>query len=407
MPKKTISERFVQEAVHQQLNRKYYRRKPIYAGMESYTGLKRADVMLAFMRAPNRPYVVVVECKSRTTIGQLKLQADEQGNVWVGRLLAAAILLGVGTALGWNWYFNALNTSLLLGVFVGLVVILGSWLGRMELFFLQSVKAIEQLAGYPANESWIAISEDTFSNANDYRQLRRQCQKNRIGLIVVDQAGRLRLKLKPRAIHVFNDYLARYGKKRKILARIDRGSGYGPTPAERAKRWRQSAVGLGGLLLVGAVGALGYEASNGPVLPDPIAAEVDLWPETIGTDTLMTSSPIDSSVLEQTNRTNYSRACEELIFFEGRNFLLADLLCPDETCAIDRSRQLVAAGLKKVGFLSTDCFSSSLPNNHFLVYTGHFERRVTTQSAARQQREILSMAGLEEALNRPLRIREK
>ncbi|OAV43213.1 hypothetical protein [Lewinella sp. 4G2] len=271
MPAKPMTERFVQNAVAERLNKKYYRRRSAYVATEAYTKLKRADVLLAFMRARNSPYVVVVEAKSRTTIHQLKLKDNHKRLRWTGRGVTLILLALLSGTLGYQWYFNAVNTVLLLSLFLLGSVIITSVMRWLVLTRLQSVGAIEQLSRYPANEQWIAIGEDTITKEEDYAALHRQCRKNRIGLIVVNKRGKLKIKTEPAPRHTFNNYLDPYGKKKEILKVIEERPEYGATRAERKKRRRQ-LVNI--LLLVGLVAVLSllfYEENVAPVVPDPFS----------------------------------------------------------------------------------------------------------------------------------------
>ena len=172
-------------------------------------------------------------------------------------------------ALGYQWYFNALNTILLTAIFLLGSILITAIVRWLELNALKSVSAIEQLGRYPANEQWIAIGEDTFVNPAEYRTLLRQCRKNRIGLIVVTAGGKMRVKAEPAPKHTFNNYLGRYGKKRIVLKAIEQDAEYGPTPPERKKRRRQSFNILVLLALVGVLSLLAYDETVAPVVPDP------------------------------------------------------------------------------------------------------------------------------------------
>ena len=264
-----MTERFVQDTVAERLNKQYYRRRPAFIATEAYTKLKRADVFLAFMRARGRPYVVVVEAKSRTTIHQLKLRDDRKKLRWTGRVSTLILLAALSGALGYQWYFNAVNTVLLISLFLMGSAIITAFVRWLELTRLKSVGAIEQLGRYPANEQWIAIGDDTFTQPEDYRALLKQCKKNRIGLLVVNRRGKMRIKAEPAPKHTFNNYLDRYGKKKNILAVIDNNPDYGPTRSERRKRRRQA---FNIFLMLGTFGVLCltvYDENVARVVPDP------------------------------------------------------------------------------------------------------------------------------------------
>lgn len=396
----TISERFVQDAVAEQLNRRYYRRKPVYAGTETYTKLKRADVLLAFMRAPKRPYTVVVEAKSRTTIGNLKLKAQPHKELWWSRTIAATLIVVLMLVTGYEWYVNAMNAMLLLAAFIAGVALIG-WLVRVaDLRFTKSISAIEQLAGYPANESWIAIAEDTFAKTADYRELRLQCRKNGVGLIVVNRRGKLSFKAYPKPRHTFNDYLSKYGKKRTILAKIAGDGRYGPTPAERRQRRRQTAVALGGLVFAGAVGLLTYEKQYGPVVVDPIATGYVDLPLVFSDDTTATTIQIPRSLPTYT-----PQSCSELAVTE-RSFIVVDLFARSPEAAQKRVTELRDQGFETMQYISASCFTSWANEERFVVHANFIHPdRSSANQAARSYREKLSELGLSTSFGKPLKVK--
>ena len=253
---KALAERFIQQAVARELNRRYYRRQPAHVSTEVYTELKRADVLLAFMRAPGRPYVVVVEAKSRGTIRQLNLNRSERG----GKLRWLPWVL-VSGALAFYWMGG--DPRWCLAAVVG-AVLLRALLRRN----VPGVPALRQLSRYPANESWLAIGADTFARPDGRAVLAKHCRKNGVGLLVVDTDGGLAWPVIPRPRHTFNDYLSRYGRREEILASIDHEPRYGPTPPERRQNARR--IGLI-LLLVAALAAITFWSwpGDGPEAASP------------------------------------------------------------------------------------------------------------------------------------------
>lgn len=418
MAKKPLTERFIQHSVAERLNREYYRRKPAYVNTEVYTRLKRADVFLAFMRARKRPYVVVVEAKSRTTIHQLKIK-DNPGRIrWAGRLLTLALIVGLSAALGYQWYFNALNTLLLLGLFV-----FGSWLisliiQRLELSFLGSVGAIEQLARYPANEKWIAIGEDSIVKPEAYRQLRQQCRKSGVGLIMVTRTGKIRLKEIPRPRHTFNNYLSSYGKEATILKAIDKRPDYGPTPPEKRKFRRQL---LNGALLLGAVGFLSlltYEENYGPVVPDPFEvsyepAATDPAPEPStapapppGISGQSDSGTVDSATggADAGAKEVEEAGCDGFVV-TSRSFIVVDALLNDRRTAA-RLAELSAAGVTGIRTVPTECLNSWPAAGRQALYTGEiYPNRPAAKQAAAAYREMLETKGISVAYGKAVKVR--
>jgi len=429
MAKKTLTERFIQNSVAERLNKEYYRRKPAWVTTEEYTKLKRADVFLAFMRARNRPYVVVVEAKSRTTIHQLKLKEAPRQTRWAGRAVTLLLIVGLSAVLGYQWYFNAVNTLLLLGLFVLGSSLISAALSRLELSVLGSISAIEQLGRYPANEKWIAVGEDTFARPKEYETLVSQCEKNGIGLIVVNARGRIKRKLIPEPRHTFNNYLDNYGKKTKIMAAIDKRADYGLTPPERAKQRRQLGNVAGLLALVGVLGLISYEENYRPVVPDPFAeGYVDLAEEDYPEDStvFITNTPdfddagFGDAAPELRSSSGRIRAGASVVEGQGekaadcsglaverRAFILVDaLLKPGK--AAERLAQLRKARISGFAIIPTDCLNSWPASGRHAVYLDTvFADRPAAKGFADLHRAQLKTAGLDFRYGRVVKVRPR
>ena len=418
MAKKTLTERFIQNSVAERLNKEYYRRKPAWVTTEEYTKLKRADVFLAFMRARKRPYVVVVEAKSRTTIHQLKLKEAPQQTRWAGRAVTVVLIVGFSAVLGYQWYFNAVNTLLLLGLFVLGSSLISAVLSKLELSILGSISAIEQLGRYPANEKWIAVGEDTFVRPEEYDTLVSQCRKNGLGLIVVNARGRIKRKLIPAPRHTFNNYLGNYGKEAKILAAIDKRADYGPTPPERAKRRRQLGNIVGLVALVGLLGLISYEENYRPVVPDPFAEGYvdlpDIVNDSLADDTAegpdLGADPDKvrgrkragaGEVEEPEPATN---DCSSLII-ERRSFIVVDALLNPRNSP-KRLTQLRGAGISGFRAIPTDCLNSwPAPGRHAVYLDTIFADRPAAQRFADQHRARLDENGLDFRYGKVVKVR--
>jgi len=402
MPKKILTERFIQDSVAERLNKEYYRRKPAYVATEAYTRLKRADVFLSFMRARKRPYVIVVEAKSRTTIHQLKLKEAPHQVRWAGRLVAIAFIVGLSVALGYQWYFNAVNTLLLLLLFVAGSSLISAVISKLRLSALGSISAIEQLGRYPANEKWIAVGEDTFVRPEEYEVLRSQCRKNGIGLLVVDARGRVRRRAIPTPTHTFNNYLGSYGKEAQVLKAIDKRPDYGPTPPERAKKRRQLLNIASLLAVVGLLGLVTYEENYRPVVPDPFtyeedAAFMDTLPEIMGGDAGATE------VEEPGLATDPCTA----LTVERRSFIVVDALLRPRN-APKRIAQLEAAGLIGWRAIPTDCLNSWPAPGRAAVYKDTvFADRPAAARVAKRHKAALEAAGLDFRYGRVVKVRPR
>lgn len=423
MPKKPLTERFIQNIVAERLNRDYYRRQPAYVDTEVYTRLKRADVFVAFMRARKRPYVVVVEAKSRTTIQQLKLKENPDRVRCAGRLITLGLIVGLSAVLGYQWYFNALNTLLLLGLFVFGSWAIGNGIRWLELNVLSSVGAIEQLARYPANEKWIAIGDNSIVKPQAYRQLSRQCRKSGIGLLVVTASGKLRFREIPRPRHTFNNYLSSYGKRDHIYKVIDKRPAYGPTPPERRK-FRRQLLNAG--LLVAAVGFLGlltYEQNYGPVVPDPFedgyaygtyttVPTERVYPEGAKKESseqeVIVRQGGAAAGAEQVDEAKQAGATACTAFtVPTRSFIVVDGLL-DERRSTNRLRELATAGVTGLRSVPTQCLNSWPSPGRQAIYTGVvYPDRPTARAAARAYRALLKDKGLSVDYAKPVKVRPR
>lgn len=391
---KPYTERFIQDAVAEQLNKKYYRRKPAFVSTEVYTRLKRADVMISFMRARNRPYVVVVEAKSRTTIHQLKLQEKDSRVRFIAQSTTLAVIVGLSAVIGYQWYFNALNTLLLMGVFIGGSILVGTLIRRLEWSIVGAISAIEQLGRYPANEHWVAVGENTFVRPEEFRTLKRQCKKNGVGLIVVDRRGKIQLRVIPEPRHVFNDYLSKYGKRNNIMAVIDRNPDYGPTPPERAKQRRQLLNAALLLSVVGLLSTIAYEENYGPVIPDPFEPgwEVEAARSMTGYEE---AAPGPEAV-----------SCEDFRASE-RSFVVVDALLREDE-ARRRIAELAAAGLTGQRIVATECLNSwPAPGRYAVITSVLFPHRPQAKAAAERYRAWCDRKGLPPAYGRAVKVRPK
>jgi hypothetical protein len=436
MAKKTLTERFIQNTVAERLNKEYYRRKPAYVNTEVYTKLKRADVFIAFMRARNRPYVIVVEAKSRTTIHQLKLKEEPRLIRWAGRGVALALIVGLSATLGYQWYFNAMNTLLLLAVFILGSSLISSLIRRLELSSLGSISAIEQLGRYPANEKWIAVGEDTFARPAAYDVLKRQCSKNGLGLLVVTEKGKIRRVLIPEPRHAFNDYLSDYGKRKSILAQIDKRPDYGATPPERAKQRRQLLNGAVLLAVVGLLALLGYEDRVRPIVPDPFANSYPIGAPTstpekrvpVKGEDLRQRTDVGTSSPEQEGASSgYVAAgdapggaaagatevrkqgttgpdCAALVI-DSRSFIVVDAILKPEKAKV-RLAELSAAGIPGMQLIATDCLNSWPAPGRETLYTGIlYPNRPAAAAAARAYNNLLETKGMDAAYGKAVKVR--
>ncbi|WP_116105914.1 hypothetical protein [Lewinella sp. IMCC34191] len=384
---KPLSERFIQQSVAERLNKDYYRRRTAYVSTEAYTKLKRADVLLAFMRAPKRPYVVVVEAKSRTTIRQLRL--SKHGEKGAGRLLSVVLLAFVSAYLGHRGLEEGWAMPVLVLALIGSNLALYFIVMRVQLRFLRSVPAIRQLGQYPANESWLAVGKNTLRDPIELSTLRKHCRKNGVGLILVDARGRLFYREIPRPRHIFNDYLSRYGRRSEILATIDHQPTYGPTPPEKRQNRRRLFSVLVILLVVAGLVMLVYgedpikETSEGsiPALPTPEGVDIG-------------GGPVDFEALADTTGDATPTAnptpprCPELKPNEVA-YVVVDGLYADADASV-RMTRLRAAGIRGHEMIAATCLDRDARAPAAVTTGKRYAGPQDAREAARRYRALLA-----------------
>ena len=376
---KQMSERTIQHAVAEQLNKKYYRRRTAYVSTEAYTKLKRADVILAFMRAPNRPYVVVVEAKSRSTVRQLRLRSQRNGSGLRWLRVAPAVVFSA--VLGYTAYRHIWDPIFLLALLGAGNVLLLLVFDALSLRLLKSIPAIEQLGRYPANESWIAVGTDTFLQSKNLNVLRKHCRKNGVGLIQVDPQGRLTFSEIPRPRHTFNDYLSHYGRRSEILATIAHQPKYGPTPPERRQNRRRLAsiallLGITSLLIYL---SYGLEAPPPPAEDRPEPVEY-ATPEDVEID----QGPLDLPSLSDTSPRSPAPPAPDCPPAEPNQpvYYVVDAFLSAEEAEV-RLTQLRAAGFRGHDRIPAACFLEG-GSTAWAITTGE---RYLNPAAARRARD--------------------
>ena len=376
---KQLSERTIQRAVAEQLNKEYYRRRTAYVSTEAYTKLKRADVILAFMRAPHRPYVVVVEAKSRTTVRQLRLRSQQSGRgVWLLRVTPHVVFSSV---LSYAAYQYAWAPAFLVALLAGGNACLLLLLNALSLRLLKSIPAIEQLGRYPANESWIAVGTDTFRRPEDLTVLRKHCRKNGVGLIQVNARGRLTFPEIPRPRHTFNDYLSHYGRRSEMLATIAHQPKYGPTPPERRQNRRRLAgiVAMVGLTLL--LVYWGYDVDEpGPSADDAVAPVEYATPE----DIALEPGPLDLPTAAAPDPLSPAPPAPDCPPAERNQpvYYVVDAFLSTEDSEL-RMAQLRAAGIRGHERIPAACFTEG-DTTDWAITTGD---RFLNPEAAQQARD--------------------
>jgi hypothetical protein len=198
------------------------------------------DGHLSFPRDDGSTFVATFEATSANSAREVKFTLQKQQLLWdslaISSVFTTAILFGL-------WYIKvwSLNTTGWLFSILGILGLGFLVVAFFHFFFKNNnryryIYAIEQFKQYHADEQWVAIGHDVFSDFNDahYLELRNQCVSNGFGLVIVDKEEHVDLRITPAREEVF-------GKKRRTLKFMENQNTEGfrnflPTNLERYRR---------------------------------------------------------------------------------------------------------------------------------------------------------------------------
>ncbi len=403
----TLSEKYIQDKAIKYLKRYYQDSSAngkVFAQAEVRTRQKkRADGLIAWRKWLGGVGVASMEAKSAKTLSALVKQLDEtkvkRDSTWL-----TVLLVFLGAYILWDRglraYLDPFYVLMLYAVLFFLIPYIQKLLQGINLPFHQRIAVFDQLLQYPANEPWIAIGADSV-NAKQYTILKKTCRKKRLGLLLVQKNGRVRLELKPKYLFSFpkRDFLTYYEKGSSIREQVRKGTSWKIWTLIGTSSQIRSTIYHFGLAIAGFIAIYGAmyvkertpdadlskaETSAGePSVRDPFAfldtLRANLSGKAVGT--------VDSG----------KKACTEPIL--GPKYIVRDILSTDERAAQLRVKQLRAAGFPDSDYLWLPCYESSLEQAAFVVYP--FYPRASKDNALDQLRQFL-----EEGLSKGLDVKE-
>ena len=224
-----LSEKVVQDTAQEFLYlryRKKARKGKIFSRTEMRTrqkyGGKRADGFLAFRHFLWGTFVVSMEAKSFKTLSAMKPRRDDKLFLWncVKAGLKVCILSGMFFAL-YKMDDQYLQFVLPLNMFACSAIIYGFF--TLHSSKHQTVSVIRQLAQYPANERWLAFSQDSWKALpKDKRSdLEKICYHQGIGILIVSGRNKARIwRHTSMRWKWFGDFISYYSHEKKIREAI-------------------------------------------------------------------------------------------------------------------------------------------------------------------------------------------
>lgn len=391
----TLSEKYIQEKAIKYLKR-YYKASSangkVFAQAEVRTRQKkRADGLIAWRKWLGGVGVASMEAKSAKTLSALVKQLDEtkvkRDSTWL-----TVVLVFVGAYILWDQglraYLDPFYVLVLYGVLFFLVPHIQKLLQGINLPFHQRIAVFDQLLQYPANEPWVAIGADSV-NAKQYSALKQTCRKKRLGLLLVQKNGRVKLELKPKYLFSFpkRDFLTYYEKGESIRKQVRKGSNWkiwtliGTSSQVRSTIYHFGLAIAGFIAIYGAMYVKERTPSSDPTEEEMPIVEPGTRDPFAFLDTLranLSGKPIETVV-------NTPQDCSDAIL--GPKYIIRDLMSAEERAAQLRVKELRAAGFSDSDYLWLPCYESSLKQAAFVVYP--FYPRTSKDNALDQLRQFL------------------
>jgi len=174
-----------------------------------------ADGHLTFKKEDGSPFLATFEATANDTIEEVVFRQQpvlRNMDALAAASVVGALVLGFLFAEDWK-YFAIIGKywAVLIGLCVGvgcfyLIHYLIRGLRRYRYIY-----AIEQFRQYYADQQWVALAEDVFTDPNDkyYKELKDQCIKQGFGLLVIGRNEKAHLVITPARVQTL--------KKRRLL----------------------------------------------------------------------------------------------------------------------------------------------------------------------------------------------
>ena len=174
------------------------------------------DGHLEFPKEDGTLFIATFEATSASTAPEVRYSLQQQQLLWdalaTGSAASSLVML-----LLWVYNIWSLDKAGWLFSVVLVVTLMGLAILAYQMFFRTAgryryIYAIEQFKQYHADEQWIAIGHDVFSNGTDlnFVELKNQCVDNGFGLVTIDKDEHVNLLITPAREEVF-------GKRRRTL----------------------------------------------------------------------------------------------------------------------------------------------------------------------------------------------
>ena len=201
------------------------------------------DGHLEFPKEDGSLFTATFEATSAASGAEVRYTVQKQQLLWdalaVSSTFTAVFMLFLWIYNAWSltdagWLFSIVLVMVLMGLGLLGYHMLFKSAGRYRYIY-----AIEQFKQYHADEQWVAIGYDVFSDGTDtnFMELKNQCVDNGFGLVVVDKEEYVNLLITPAREEVF-------GKRRRSLKFMENPSvqslrQFAPSQLSNLERYRR------------------------------------------------------------------------------------------------------------------------------------------------------------------------
>ena len=217
-----LTEDIIKKVVLRFLRRHYkfrlrYEDQPVLAkyDLEGVGGII-ADGYYSFTKTDGKPFTATFEATSKASKEEVIFKPQQKILFWDGMAIAAIFTVFLAS-LNLRQHFHPLDNTRLLERAALVLLVFGVFL---TIFYLiarsfrryRYIYAVEQFKKYYADEQWIALASDVFTDKEDkyLLELKNQCVFNGFGLLVVDE------KLDPKIIITPSRQDIFMGKRRNV-----------------------------------------------------------------------------------------------------------------------------------------------------------------------------------------------
>ena len=409
---KTLPERYIQEEAMRFLEKYYHKysyNNKIEVRLEAYTQQnKRADGLLVWERAPNDVRVVSFEAKSATTVRSLLVRWNEE-HLNTSSFFAAQLVCFISFCLLYSFYglrlsFEPAVLILLLVIFPFVWKSMRPVLQKGFPAFFQTASVLEQVSLYPGNESWIAISSDTFkkNSVERIKALHQQCKKRKLGILEI-QADRTKpiILLKPAFKPApTKDFLSSYKKETAIRAAISSdkkgfSSWWNRSAAEKNYELRQFRWAALFTLFLLFVYLFNYTTTSFSQYAKASVSSKRVTPSTLPTTTTPITLPPPSDESNTPHSPSKNAPIECNMPFTGSKYILKDQIVPTLVAAQARVDALLTAGCPSADYFWIPCSNAASSAYAWCVfaYTPQAQPHLMEEQL-RQYQQTLGKAGL-------------